>query len=450
LAKPNISANLPKFIFRRFKSLKEVVVVSGARTAIGNFGGTLKDIPVVQLGALVLREALKRAGLKPAVGLEMASFGPDMFKGQGKTELEKTRWNWPETNKEVQVDEVIMGNVLQAAQGQNTARQATIAAGYTKETTAFTINKVCASGLKAIALGAQAIALGDADVIVAGGMESMSNAPYALPKARWGYRMDISTRGEMTDVMVFDGLWEIFYGYHMGNTAENIASKYGISRVDQDKFSFESQKRALAAIRGGLFKDEIVPVPIIKKKGEPPFMFDTDEFPKDTSLEKMAALGPVFRKDGTVTAANASGINDAAAAVVLMSADKARELGLQPIVTIKSFASGGVDPAYMGIGVVPAVRKAVKRAGVSLESVDVFELNEAFASQAIACMKELNIGIDKVNPHGGGISLGHPIGCTGARLMVSIMNDMKKRNLKRGVITMCIGGGQGMAMVVDR
>jgi acetyl-CoA C-acetyltransferase len=262
--------------------------------------------------------------------------------------------------------------------------------------------------------------------------------------------MDISTRGEMTDVMVFDGLWEIFYGYHMGNTAENIDAKYGISRQDQDKFGLASQQRALAAIRGGLFKDEIVPVPILKKKGEPPMMFETDEFVKDTTLEKMASLGPVFRKDGTVTAGNASGINDAAAAVVLMSAEKARELGLQPFVTIKSFASGGVDPAYMGIGVVPAVRKAIKRAGIGLESVDVFELNEAFASQAIACMKELNIGMDKVNPHGGGISLGHPIGCTGARLLVSIMHDMKKRNLKRGVITMCIGGGQGMAMVVER
>lgn len=430
--------------------MREVVVVSGARTAIGNFGGTLKDIPAVQLGALVLREALKRAGLKPAVGPEMAAFGPDMFKGQGKTDLEKARWNWPEANKEVQVDEIIMGNVLQAAQGQNTARQATIAAGYTKETTAFTINKVCASGLKAVALGAQAIALGDADVVVAGGMESMSNAPYALPKARWGYRMDISTRGEMTDVMVFDGLWEIFYGYHMGNTAENIANKYGISRLDQDKFGLLSQQRALAAIKDGSFKDEIVPVPIQKKKNEPPMMFATDEFPKDTTIEKMSALNPVFRKDGTVTAGNASGINDAAAAVVLMSAEKARELGLKPFVTIKSFASGGVDPAYMGIGVVPAVRKAVKRAGIGLETIDVFELNEAFASQAIACMKELKIGEDKVNPHGGGISLGHPIGCTGARLLVSIMYDMQKRNLKRGLITMCIGGGQGMAMVVER
>jgi acetyl-CoA C-acetyltransferase len=435
---------------RRINQLREVVVVSGARTAIGNFGGTLKDIPVVQLGALVLREALNRAGLKPAVGPETASFGPDIFKGQGKIDLEKARWNWPDTNRDVQVDEVIMGNVLQAAQGQNTARQAAIAAGYPKETNAFTVNKICASGLKAITLGAQAIGSGDADVVVAGGMESMSNAPYALPKARWGYRMDISTRGEMTDVMVYDGLWEIFYGYHMGNTAENIASKYGISRQEQDKLGYESQQRALAAIKDGLFKDEIVPVPIVKKKGEPPAMFEMDEFPKNTSLEKMAALGPVFRKDGTVTAGNASGINDAAAAVVLMSAEKARELGLQPIVTIKSFASGAVDPAYMGIGVVPAVRKAIKRAGVGIETVDVFELNEAFASQAIACMRELKLGTEKVNPHGSGISLGHPIGCTGARLLVTIMHDMKRRNLKRGLISMCIGGGQGMAMVVER
>jgi acetyl-CoA C-acetyltransferase len=429
--------------------LREVVVVSGARTAVGNFGGALRDIPAVQLGALVIREALKKAGLRPQVSSELASYGPEALKGAGLTDLEKKNGKWDESLRQVVVDEVIVGNVLQGGQGQNAARQASIAAGMPKETNAFTVNKVCASGLKAISLGAESIALGEADVVIAGGMESMSTAPYILPKARWGYRMDISARGEMLDLMVYDGLWEIFYGYHMGNTAENIARQYGITRQEQDEVGAMSHQRARAAIKAGTFKDEIVPV-VIPQRGADPIVFDTDERPMETSVEKMAKLRPAFRDDGTVTAGNASGINDAAAAVVLMSREKADELGLKPFLSIVSFASGGVDPAYMGVGPVPAVKKALKRAGLMVKDMDTIELNEAFAAQTIACNRELGFTWDKTNTLGGGISIGHPIGCTGARLMVTMMHDMKKRNLHRGLITMCIGGGQGMAMVVER
>ncbi|MGB9804201.1 acetyl-CoA C-acetyltransferase [Desulfofundulus sp.] len=428
--------------------MKEVVVVSGVRTAIGAFGGSLKDVPVVKLGSLVIKEALKRAGLRPVSSQELLGYGPDALQSAPLTDLEKTCYDWDDSLQEVQVDEVIMGHVLQGGSGQNTARQAAIYAGIPKESSAFTVNKVCGSGLKAIALGAQAIMAGEAEVVVAGGMENMSQAPYILPRARWGYRMDVNARGECIDLMVYDGLWEIFYGYHMGNTAENIAAQYGISRQEQDELGLLSHQRARAAIKEGLFKEEIVPVPLPRKKGEP-VVFDTDERPMDTSMEKMAKLRPVFRPDGTVTAGNASGINDAAAAVVLMSREKARELGLKPWLAIKAFASGGVDPAYMGIGPVPAVRKALKKAGLTIQDIDVVELNEAFAAQAIACMRELGLTLDKTNPLGSGISLGHPIGCTGARLVVTIMHEMKRRNLQTGLVTMCIGGGQGMAMVVE-
>jgi acetyl-CoA C-acetyltransferase len=291
--------------------------------------------------------------------------------------------------------------------------------------------------------------LGEADVVVAGGMENMSTAPYALPRARWGYRMDISTKGEILDLMVYDGLWEIFYGYHMGLTAENIATKYGISRQEQDELGLLSHQRARAAISKGLFKEEIVPVITPQKKGDP-IIFDTDERPMDTSLEKMAKLSPAFKKDGTVTAGNASGINDAAAAVVLMSRSKAKDLGLEPMGSIKSYASGGVDPAYMGLGPIPAVKRALEKARVNLKDMDVIELNEAFASQAIACVKELGLDMDKTNPLGSGISLGHPIGCTGVRLVVTLLHDMKRRKLNMGLVSMCIGGGQGMAMAIGR
>jgi acetyl-CoA C-acetyltransferase len=324
-----------------------------------------------------------------------------------------------------------------------------IRAGISKETSAFTINKVCASGLKAVALGAQSIQLEQAEVVIAGGMESMSNVPYALPSARWGYRMDVSTKGELNDLMVLDGLWEIFYGYHMGLTAENIAEQYGISRQEQDELGLMSHQRALAAIKAGAFKEEIIPVMIPQKKGDPA-PFDTDERPMDTNMEKMGRLKSVFKKDGTVTAGNASGINDAAAALLLMSADKAKSLGLQPMLKVVSYASGGIDPAYMGLGPIPAVRKALDLAGLTMKDMDIVELNEAFASQAIACMRELGMDMQKTNPLGSGISLGHPIGCTGARLLVTIAHEMKRKNYTYGLITMCIGGGQGMAMVVKR
>ena len=428
---------------------KEVVIVAGVRTPVAAFGGSLRDVPVVQLGALAIKEALKSAGLKPKSSAKLLQYEPESIKGKGLIELEKKHHDWDESLREVQVDEVIMGHVIQAGQGQNTARQAMISAGVPKESNAITINKVCASGLKAITLGAQAIMLDEAEVIVAGGMENMSYAPYALPKARWGYRMDVDARGEALDLMVYDGLWEIFYGYHMGNTAENIAATYGISRTEQDELGLVSHQRARKAIADGIFGEEIVPVVIPQRKGEP-LVFDTDERPMDTSLEKMAKLPPAFRKDGTVTAGNSSGINDGAAAVVLMSREKAEQMGLEPWVTIKSYASGGVDPAYMGLGVIPAVNKALDKAGLAIGDIDVIELNEAFASQTIACMRELELSLDNTNVHGSGISLGHPIGCTGARLMVTLIREMKRKDLRHGLVTMCIGGGQGMAMVMER
>jgi acetyl-CoA C-acetyltransferase len=344
------------------------------------------------------------------------------------------------------VDEVIMGNVVQAGQGQNPARQATIYGGIPKETNAFTVNKVCASGLKAIALGTQSIQLGEAEVVIAGGMENMSQVPYAFPQGRWGARM---FNQEMVDLMVFDGLFEIFYGYHMGLTAENIAEKFGISRKEQDELGLLSHQRARAAIRNGTFKEEIVPVVIPQKKGEP-LSVDTDERPMDTSLEKMAKLPTAFKAGGTVTAGNASGINDAAAAVLLMSKERAKALKLEPLGTIRSFATGGVDPAYMGLGPIPAVRKVLKKGGLSLKDIGLIELNEAFASQAIACVRELNFDMEKTNVNGGGISLGHPIGCTGARLIVTLLHEMRRRKVSLGLATLCIGGGQGMAMVVER
>jgi acetyl-CoA C-acetyltransferase len=428
--------------------MKEVVIVSGSRTAIGSFGGSLKDVSVVDLGAVVMKDVLKRAGLRPVAGDEMKANVPDKLKGRGLIEIEKPYADWDESLEPVSIDEVIMGNVLQAGLGQNPARQAMVRAGIPKETPAMSINKVCGSGLKAIALGAAAIMAGHADVVLAGGQESMSNVPMALPKARWGHRMELTGVGEVYDLMVFDGLYEIFYGYHMGLTAENIAALYDIGRREQDELGVLSHERAMKAIRDGSFKAEIVPVIIKTRKGET--IVDTDERPMETSMEKMAKLRPAFKKDGTVTAGNASGINDAAAAVLLMSAEKAAQLGLEAFVRIKAFAAGGVDPAYMGLGPVPAVRKVLKSTGMTLNDIDMVELNEAFAAQAIGCMRELGIESDRPNEVGSGISLGHPIGCTGARQMVSAMNLMKRKNYRTGLITMCIGGGMGMAMIVER
>jgi acetyl-CoA C-acetyltransferase len=395
-----------------------------------------------------MKDALKRIHLKPVPNEAMNAAAPDKLKNQGLIELEEKAYDWSDNAQPVTIDEVVMGNVLQAAQGQNTTRQAMVRAGIPKETPAYTINKVCGSGLKAIALGASAIMLGQADVIVAGGQENMSLAPMALPKARWGHRMELTGVGDILDLMVFDGLWEIFYGYHMGVTAEAIAAMYDISRQEQDELGVLSHTRARSAIKEGLFAQEIVPVALQTRKGE--VIFDTDERPMDTNIEKMSKLRPAFTKDGTVTAGNASGINDAAAAVVLMSAAKAKSLSLEPIVKIKAFASGGVDPAYMGLGPVPAVRKVLKATGMTLADIQMIELNEAFASQAIGCMRELGIENDRPNELGSGISLGHPIGCTGARQMVTGMNHMQRKGYNTGLITMCIGGGMGMAMIVER
>jgi len=422
--------------------MSEAVIVSGVRTAIGNYGGALQDVPAVRLGSIVIKGALKKAGLKPKGN---ASYAPDSLKDEGQIELEKKFADWDGSLQEVEVDEVIMGNVIQGGQGQNPARQASIYAGVPKEINAYTVNKVCASGMKAAALAAQSIKAGDAEVIVAGGMENMSAVPYYFPQGRWGARM---FNAEMLDGMVHDGLWEVFYNYHMGVTSENIAEKYGISREEQDKFALESNNRAIAAIKDGTFKEEIVPVEVRVKREMK--AFEVDEHPRETSMELLGKLGTVFKKDGGVTAGNASAITDAAAALVIMSAEKAKALGLTPMATIRSYAAGGVDPAYMGLGVVPAVKKALKLAGLSLNDIDYTELNEAFASQSIGCIKELNFDMSKTNLHGGGISLGHPIGCTGARILVTLAYEMQRRNLGLGLATLCIGGGQGMAMVIER
>ena len=391
---------------------REVVLVGACRTPVGSFGGTLKDTSAVELGKVVIAEAVKRAGIK----------------GE-------------------QVDEVIFGCVLQAAQGQNVARQAMIKAGLPIETTALTINKVCGSGLRAVSLAAQIIKAGDADIIVAGGTENMSMAPFALEKARYGYRMN---NGTLVDVMIKDGLWEAFNGYHMGITAENVNELYGITREEQDEFGFRSQERALAAIASGRFKDEIVPVVIPGKKGD--IVFDTDEHPRQTTLEKMAALKPAFKKDGSVTAGNASGINDSAAAVVVMSKEKADELGIKPMARVVSYASGGVDPKIMGVGPVPATRKALEKAGLTIDDIDLIEANEAFAAQSIAVGRELGWAdkMDKVNVNGGAIAIGHPIGASGCRILVTLLYEMQKRESKYGLATLCIGGGMGTSMIVER
>jgi acetyl-CoA C-acetyltransferase len=428
--------------------MKEAVIVSGARPALGAFGGNLKDKSAVALGSLVMKEVFKKVNLKPVVSSTMLEIAPDKLKDQGLTELEQKSYDWRDDAVEVAIDEVIMGNVLQAALGQNPARQSLIGGGIPKETPACTVNKVCGSGLKAIAMGASAIMTGQADVVLAGGMENMSQAPMALPNARLGHRMELTGVGDIYDLMVFDGLYEIFYGYHMGVTAENIAALYDISRQEQDELGVLSHTRSRTAIREGFFAREIVPVIIKTRKEE--IVFDTDERPMDTDMEKMGRLRPAFKKDGTVTAGNASGINDGAAAVLLMSAEKAKELSLEPVVKVKAFASGGVDPAYMGLGPVPAVRKVLNAAGMSLNDIDMIELNEAFAAQAIGCMRELGIENDRPNDLGSGISLGHPIGCTGARQMVSGMYQMQRKGYSTGLITMCIGGGMGMAMIVER
>lgn len=426
--------------------MRDVVIVGGVRTPVGSFGGSLKGVPVVTLGSLVLKETLKRLELRPEISDDLKGFEPDALKVVGMIELEKKSYDYPDSLQPVEIDEVIMGNVIGAGQGQNVARQSLVHAGIPKEINGFTVNKVCASGMKALSLAALAIRDGEKDVILAGGMENMSMVPYGSNSARWGARMNNS---DLVDLMVFDGLWEIFYGYHMGITAENIADKYKISRQEQDELGALSHARAMKAIKDRIFGEEIVPVKIPQRKGDP-IVFDTDERPMDTDVEKMAKLRPAFKKDGTVTAGNASGINDAAAALLLMSAEKANELGLKPVVKIKSYASGAIDPAFMGLGPIPAVRKVLKNTGLKISDFGEVELNEAFASQAIACMRELSLDMEKTNLLGSGISIGHPIGCTGARIVLTLMNEMVRNDVELGLATLCIGGGQGMAMALER
>lgn len=390
--------------------MREVIIASIVRTPVGTFGGTLKDVPAVQLGVIVVKEALKRAGIEPG-----------------------------------QVENVVLGNVLQAAQGQNPARQVLVHAGIPYEVPALTINKVCASGLRSISLAAQMIKAGDADVIVAGGFENMSSAPYAMLSSRWGARMGDT---KMIDIMIKDGLWDAFNQYHMGITAENVAERWKLTRDELDRFSFESQQKAEAAIKAGKFKDEIVTVEVSGKKGS--VMFDTDEHPRfGTTMEMLSRLKPAFKTDGVVTAGNASGINDGAAAAVVMSMEKAKSLGVTPLARIASYASAGVDPSIMGTGPIPASRKALKNAGWNVQDLDLVEANEAFASQAVVVNRELGWDPATVNVNGGAIAIGHPIGASGARILTTLVHEMKRRNAKKGIATLCIGGGQGAALTVE-
>ncbi|HEV3104308.1 MAG TPA: acetyl-CoA C-acetyltransferase [Trinickia sp.] len=392
--------------------MTDVVIVSAARTAVGKFGGSLAKIAAPELGATVIRAVLERAGLKPE-----------------------------------QVSEVIMGQVLTGGSGQNPARQAAIKAGLPAAVPGMTINKVCGSGLKAVMLAANAIIAGDAEIIVAGGQENMSAAPHVMPGSRDGFRMGDA---KLIDSMIHDGLWDVYNQYHMGVTAENVAKEYGITREEQDKFAALSQNKAEAAQKSGRFNDEIVPVEIPQKKGEP-LRFTTDEFVRHgVTAEALAGLKPAFSKEGTVTAANASGINDGAAAVIVMSAKKAEALGLKPLARIKAYANAGVDPKVMGMGPVPASRRCLERAGWTTGDLDLMEINEAFAAQALAVHKQMGWDTSKINVNGGAIAIGHPIGASGCRIFVTLLHEMQKRDAKRGLASLCIGGGMGVALAVER
>ncbi len=392
--------------------MRKAVIVSAARTAIGAFGGALSSVPASKLGSIVITEAVKRAGIDFSI-----------------------------------VDEVIMGNVLGAGQGQNIARQASIHAGIPASVPCMSVNKVCGSGLRSVVIAAQTIAVGDADVVVAGGTENMSMAPYVLPKARYGYRMG---NGHIIDSMISDGIWCVLGDTHMGVTAENVAARWKIGRDEQDAYGAESQKRAEAAITSGRFKEEIVSIKISQRKGGT-VSFDQDEHPRfGTTPEKLAKLRPAFLEDGTVTAGNASGINDGAAALLVMSAEKAEKMGLEPLAVIDAYASVGVQPEIMGIGPVPATKQVLKKTRLSVKDIDLIELNEAFASTTLACIHELNLDISVVNVNGGAIALGHPIGASGARILVTLLFEMNRRDAKKGLVTMCVGGGMGIAMLVKR
>lgn len=392
--------------------MSEVVIVSALRTPVGAFGGSLKNVSAVDMGVHLVKTSIERLGL--------------------------------DAN---QVDEVIIGNVLSAGLGQNVARQISVKAGIPKETGAFTVNKVCGSGLKTVMLAAQSIIAGDNEVVIAGGTENMSQAPYVLPDQRWGSRMGDA---KAIDLVLKDGLVDAFEDYHMGITAENVAEKYGFDREAQDELAARSQQNSEAAIKAGKFKEEIVPVSIPQRKGDP-IIFDTDEFPRfGSTTESLGKLRPAFKKDGTVTAGNASGINDGAAILVVMSKEKADELGLEPLATIKSYASAGVDPSIMGTGPIPSTKKALDKAGLNVDDLDLIEANEAFAAQALSVITDLELDIDKVNVNGGAIAIGHPIGASGARILVTLLHEMEKRDAKNGLATLCIGGGQGVSLIVNR
>ena len=392
--------------------MREVVIASAVRTAIGTFGGALKDVPAADLGAIVIKEAVNRAAIKPEL-----------------------------------VNEVVMGNVIQAGLGQNVARQAAVKAGLPIEIPAMTLNMVCGSGLRSVALAAQMIKAGDCDVVVAGGMENMSRAPYALETTRWGQRMG---DGKLVDTMIKDALSDAFNNYHMGVTAENIVKEWGLTREELDEFSLNSQLKAEKAIKEGKFKDEIVPVMVPQRKGKPK-VFDTDEGPRfGSTMEGLARLKPCFIKDGKVTAGNSSGINDGAAAFVVMSAEKATELGVTPLATIVSYGHKGLDPAIMGYGPFHATKAAMENANLTVEDMDLIEANEAFAAQSIAVAKDLHFDMSKVNVNGGAVALGHPVGASGARILVTLLHEMQRRDAKKGLATLCIGGGMGTAMIVER
>jgi len=391
--------------------MEDVVIVAAGRTAIGKFGGTLAKIPATELGAQVIKQLLARTGIDPAA-----------------------------------VSEVIMGQVLTAGAGQNPARQTTLKAGLPDSVPASTLNVVCGSGLRATHLAAQAIACGDAEIVIAGGQENMSASPHVLNGSRDGFRMGDA---KLVDTMIVDGLWDVYNQYHMGVTAENVARKFDVSRAEQDEFALQSQLKAEAAMKDGKFKDEIIPVEIASKKGTT--VFDTDEYPKHgATLEGLASLRPAFNKEGSVTAGNASGLNDGAAAVIMMSASKAKELGLTPLARVKAYALSGLDPAIMGMGPVTAVRKCLEKAGWTHEDVDLMEINEAFAAQAVAVNKEMGWDASKINVNGGAIALGHPIGASGARVLVSLLHEMVRRDAKKGLASLCIGGGMGVALAVER
>ncbi len=392
--------------------MKKAVIVSAVRTPVGSYGGAFKDVSAVNLGTIAVKEAIKRANIKPEM-----------------------------------VDEVIFGNVLQAGLGQNVARQVAIHAGIPDYVTSYTVNKVCGSGLKTVALAAQAIKAGDAEIVVVGGTENMSQAPYLLPNNRWGQRMG---NGQVIDYMVADGLTDIFNNYHMGITAENIVEKYSLTREEQDELACNSQNRAEKARAEGRFKEEIVAVEIPQRKGEPVIVSEDEYIKVGTTMETLGKLRPAFKKEGSVTAGNASGINDGAAALVVMSEEKAKELGLKIMAEIVSYASGGVAPEIMGTGPIPASRKALEKAGMKIEEIDLIEANEAFAAQALSVAKDLSFDMEKVNVNGGAIAIGHPIGASGARILVTLLHEMEKRENKTGLATLCIGGGQGIAMVVKR